>query len=944
MSKKIAPPSSTGPAGADFEARVGAAQMLAMLKGASPRGLPGMNIERVELQRAADGFPLDDVIIRGRDGSGAPATLQIQVKREISFSPNDEVFKDVVGEIAEAIKDRAFFEGPNAIAVATAKATGHITGTYQDLLSRARSHTSAGTFMRHLGTRKFYSDGMRTFVATLRTHLKAHGAKEDDETVWQVLCRLQIHFYDFLAKEGSGDEAISRSRAADILHADAKAEASNLWDALIIRTIELAADGGEATTKSLTEHFRGRFQFEGDPRYHAVRARVADAATLALADISTTVHGVSLPRTKQVEAVRTAIDSGLRFIEIRGEAGLGKSALLKGFAEEIGVESRVLVLAPGRVVARGWDAMRAQLAFGGNIDTFMRNLAGDGGGWLFIDNLDFYTVEEQTTVNDLLRAASKIPGFTTVATARTRFGLDTESWLASEAVMALGRADPVIVQPIEDDELEMLREAEPRLHTLLAPDHPANVVTRNLYLLSRLLKLPEGAQLPLTEIDMAAAWWTSAAGELADATWRERGRVLRELGTRAVHGDITFDVSSLDATAIDALVKSEVLSDFGNDRMGFRHDVLRDWAVAGVLTATPQKVADLPLASMGSPAQLRGLELAARTTIETAADPGAWRKILDDVSVSNSHPIWRRAVLLAITHSEVTKQSIVTMADTLLADNAALLRELIPVMLAVDVRSVRDLLPLGADSSLFPASLNIPSGPAWLHLVMWLLKLDSDLPPKAIPEVAELYVGWCTLGMLFPDHRLTPLIVTRFKLWLIEIELAHDWTDWRERKKRPEPFAGALTGEQLKRVAEDARLYLALLAIRAPDAAKAYLAHVQLLQRKEPIYGALMKARGSLGQAAPDEMAAITLDYLRKPEDDFEDDNDNGVTGGALAHGDKDFIPEAPSQGPFYDLLIHAPMVGLKLIRDLIDRVVAYHAKGKDAGDDALFIEMPEGT
>jgi hypothetical protein len=75
LSKKIAAPSSTGPAGADFEAKVGAAQMLAMLKGAPARGLPRVNIERVEFQRAADGFPLDDVVIHGRDASGAAATL-----------------------------------------------------------------------------------------------------------------------------------------------------------------------------------------------------------------------------------------------------------------------------------------------------------------------------------------------------------------------------------------------------------------------------------------------------------------------------------------------------------------------------------------------------------------------------------------------------------------------------------------------------------------------------------------------------------------------------------------------------------------------------------------------------------------------------------------------------------------------------------------------------
>lgn len=949
MSKKIAPPSSTGPAGADFEARVGATQMLAMLKGAPARGLPEVNIERIELQRASDGFPLDDVIIHGRDASGSPATLQIQVKREISFSPKDGVFKDVVGQIAEAVNDPTFFASRNTFAIATAKATGLITGTYQELLSRARNHTAATTFMRHLDTQQLYSEDMRVFVATLRGHLKTHGAKSDDETVWQVLRRLQIHFYDFLAKDGSGDEANTRSRAADILHANAKAEASKLWDALIVRTIEIAADGGEATTQSLTEHFRGRFQFEGDPRYHTVRARVADAATLALADVSTTVHGVSLPRRMQIDAVRAAVTSGMRFIEIRGEAGLGKSGLLKRFAEDTASESRVLVLAPGRVVARGWDAMRTQLGFSGDINLFLRDLAADGGGWFFIDNLDFYTADEQTTVNDLLRAAAKIPNFTVIATARTRFGMDTGSWLAPEAVTAFGRAHPVIVQPIDDNELEMLREAEPRLHALLAPSHPASAVTRNLYLLSRLLKLPEGEQLPRTEIEMAAAWWASAAGGASDETSRGRGRVLRELGTRAIHGEITFDVSMLDANAINSLVKSEALSDLGNDRVAFRHDVLRDWTVAGVLTFTPEKLVELPLESMGSSAQLRGLELAARTPIETAADPAAWRKMLDVVSVDGSHPIWRRAILLAIIHSEVTNQSILTMGNTLLADDAALLREVIPIMLAVEVRPARDLLQFGADPSLIPSSLNIPIGSAWPHLVKWLLKCGADLPFKAIPEVVELYVGWCALGMFLPDDTMTPLIVTQFKLWLVDIELAHDWTDWRERKGS-KLFSGALSEEQLKRIEEDARLYLALFASRAPNVAKAYLLHVQTLKRKAGIYGALMKTRGTLAQAAPDELAAITLDYLRKPKDKDDDDNRlpdrrrSPFSDGALAHADKDFMPEAPSQGPFYDLLTHAPKVGLNLIRDLIDDVVAYHTDGKDVNEDALVLEMPAGS
>ena len=56
-------PTSTGPAGAHFEGKVGAHYLLSLLVGAQPRGLRGMTIDRVELQRASQGMYLDDVII-----------------------------------------------------------------------------------------------------------------------------------------------------------------------------------------------------------------------------------------------------------------------------------------------------------------------------------------------------------------------------------------------------------------------------------------------------------------------------------------------------------------------------------------------------------------------------------------------------------------------------------------------------------------------------------------------------------------------------------------------------------------------------------------------------------------------------------------------------------------------------------------------------------------
>lgn len=73
-------PASSGPAGPYFEGQVGANDLLSMLVGAEPRGLPGAAFDSVQFQRAAEGFPLDDVIVRAHDANGAEAVIEVQVK------------------------------------------------------------------------------------------------------------------------------------------------------------------------------------------------------------------------------------------------------------------------------------------------------------------------------------------------------------------------------------------------------------------------------------------------------------------------------------------------------------------------------------------------------------------------------------------------------------------------------------------------------------------------------------------------------------------------------------------------------------------------------------------------------------------------------------------------------------------------------------------------
>src|SRR5262249_16665124 len=93
---KVSPPAATGNAGPQFEGKGGACCLGWRLVGSEPRGLPGATIRTVEFQQRASGRPLDDVIVEATNADGSPATLEIQAKRTLTFTPGDTEFKEVV--------------------------------------------------------------------------------------------------------------------------------------------------------------------------------------------------------------------------------------------------------------------------------------------------------------------------------------------------------------------------------------------------------------------------------------------------------------------------------------------------------------------------------------------------------------------------------------------------------------------------------------------------------------------------------------------------------------------------------------------------------------------------------------------------------------------------------------------------------------------------------
>jgi hypothetical protein len=269
------------------------------LAGAEARGLPACTVSHVRLQGAPEGHSLDDVIVRGHDALGNSASLEIQVKRSIDFTPSDEVFAAVMVQVSNALRDAEFWNVRRELAVATAHHSRQIDSSYQDVLTWARELGDAASFHKRLQLPNVANEPMRRFVSTFREHLKANDVAHDDHTVWALLRRFQILIFDFTSKGGVAED-LAKERAARVLTPGMEHRASDLWRQLVETSIQIAASGGDRTREQLQRDFLASFQFASLRRHQEALSALEEFSRLALADIDTRITGVRLSRQTHV--------------------------------------------------------------------------------------------------------------------------------------------------------------------------------------------------------------------------------------------------------------------------------------------------------------------------------------------------------------------------------------------------------------------------------------------------------------------------------------------------------------------------------------------------------------------------------------------------------------------------------------------------------------------
>src|SRR5258706_645998 len=192
----MASPYSTGGGGTQFEARVAASCLAAVLCEAPVRGLPGDFATVVHTQRAAFDDPLDDIIVQGVRQDGREIQLDLQIKNKLTFTENDAEWVDVLKRAWDTFSKNTFDPALRRIGVGIGAYNARVDRHYQSVLTWATYSTDGRHFRERIDKGDYSHKDKQAFVDTIRSVVTAHaGRVPTDDEIWRFLASFVIvHF------------------------------------------------------------------------------------------------------------------------------------------------------------------------------------------------------------------------------------------------------------------------------------------------------------------------------------------------------------------------------------------------------------------------------------------------------------------------------------------------------------------------------------------------------------------------------------------------------------------------------------------------------------------------------------------------------------------------------------------------------------------------------
>ncbi|WP_029587485.1 hypothetical protein [Bradyrhizobium sp. URHD0069] len=375
---------------------------------------------------------------------------------------------------------------------------------------------------------------------------------------------------------------------------------------------------------------------------------------------------------------------------ITGDPGAGKSAVLHQVAKRLSKAGPVIAFSV-EAGATSLDALRAEIDLQHSLLGVLKQLPGNRPAYLVLDALDAVRGgPAEATYKRLVEEVSRIPGWHVVASVRSfdlRLGREWRrlfpgnAYTRAHSDATLPGVHHVHISLLDEGEKADLASKSPTLASAVeAGGAKMDALSRNPFNLALLADLLRGG------VEASSLTTVATRGELLERYWQERVLDLGLAATTSLKSVVdqmvanrTIDLAETKvlvpaAQMVDELQRAGVLVTASNHRIGFRHHVLFDYAVARLLLFADVSEAfehvkkDLGAGLLISPSLGYWLEHLRKQT--SALD--YWNTIARLVTDSSIDPIVRVEVARLAVEAAVDEAGLRDLATVLTSPDASL--------------------------------------------------------------------------------------------------------------------------------------------------------------------------------------------------------------------------------------------------------------------------------
>ena len=810
MPKEISTPKQSGGGGYTFADKVSAVYLLKMLAGSPPLDAEAGRIESVRFEKRVDGWFLDDLILilHRLDDEAAAVAISIKSNAQITKDGFPADFTKTVWEQRLHVETDKFDPSADYLALATPPLDADVKSAWDGLLTKAIDADPA-EFADRIATARYENEIGRTIFASLNCPSDIDSSRTSTDTA-NLLRRVRHLQYDFESNP-SVDENDCVMRCGELLRNGGQMDAFSLWTHLKQIARSVATSGGDLSRTQLADRLRARFSLNEFPHYASDWRKLSDDFSIRIERIRGTLAG-----TLEISRNETASHREQRLTALVGSSGSGKTVLAKNLAAEAAKDGHLVWLTSADLNLNSVSELFSALEIQHRFPELVAQSVGHCG-LIVVDGFERLNQAGVANLAVLLR--------------RARVGNESSAWsFIFTCVVDLWDSTYHSLRREYGGDLNVeLKTVEfsftaHRSAVLDAFPNMARMLQRpTLSSLFRNLKLLDLVLSNASEATNATAW--VGESDILDWYWTQhiqtgsdgvaRSRFAQKLACLEADQFLTaapIDTFSSDECRLATGLEMDQVIWIREERFGFEHDLLGDWARTRFLMSRQHDIVELTRDKAFNPQWHRAIRLYGLRLLENPPDGNQrWFELIAGLSPDGRHPVESDLILESVAFAANAEDLLRKVWDRLVEKQGALLTRLLTRFL--HVATLPDPRYAGLSDDVATAALHrIPFWPLWLPVLRVLHEHRAEAITLATDQITTIADLWLkTSGDTWPLRNEAAQVLLDATTFVVEEIRQQDWRADSDRCKNV--FSRFLTAA-IVRPDEVAELALSLVERR----------------------------------------------------------------------------------------------------------------------------------